>query len=91
LNVTSPYFFLAQAVDKDLGAYGSVQYSIVHAENPWIFSVAPITGEVTLSNSSALVSGKLKYTLEVSAVDNLGNVPFNGAKQNASVHVSLKQ
>ena len=79
-----------QAFDKDLAAYGSVQYSIVHAENPGIFLLAPLTGEVTLFNLSALVPGKLKYILAVSAADNLGKAPYNSAKQNASVHVSVQ-
>lgn len=79
-----------QAFDKDFAAYGSVQYSIVYAENPGIFLLASLTGEVTLFNPSALVPGKLKYILEVSATDNLGKAPHNSAKQNASVHVSVQ-
>ena len=81
--------FLTQAFDKDLGAYGTVQYSIVQAESPGIFSLAPNTGEIMLSSPSALVSGKQEYILAVSAADNLGKNPHNTAKQNASVHVSL--
>lgn len=79
--------FFIQAWDKDSGTYGSVMYSIVHEEIPGIFSLDASTGGVTLSNLSAQITGKLYYTLSVSAVDNLEKVPFQRANQNASVHV----
>ena len=34
---TIALFFVAQALDKDSGAYGSMLYSIVHEEIPGIF------------------------------------------------------
>jgi len=78
-----------QAFDKDLSTYGSVLYSIVYTDIPGIFSLAPLTGDVMLFNSSLLASGNLTstYTLEISAADNLGLVPFNKAEQNASVYI----
>ena len=82
-------FFVAQALDKDSGAYGSVLYSIVHEEIPGIFSLDASTGGVILSNLSAQITGKLHYTLSVSAVDNLEKVPYHRANKNASVHVRL--
>ena len=90
LNYPS-FFFLFKAFDKDLSTYGSVLYSIVYTDIPGIFSLAPLTGDVILFNSSLLVSGNLTstYTLEISAADNLGLVPFNKAEQNASVYVSI--
>lgn len=78
-----------KAFDKDLPTYGSVLYSIVHTVIPGIFSLAPLTGDVILFNSSLLLSGKLTYALEISAADNLGVVPFNKAEQNAFVYVSI--
>ena len=86
---TIALFFVAQALDKDSGAYGSMLYSIVHEEIPGIFSIDASTGGVTLSNFSAQVTGKLHYTLSVSAVDNLEKVPYHKTNRNASVHVRL--
>ena len=74
-------------MDKDSGAYGSVMYAIVNEEIPGVFSVGPNTGEVTLSNLSTQVAGKLHYALSISAADNLEKVPYHRANQNASVHV----
>ena len=90
LNYPS-FFFHFKAFDKDLSTYGSVLYSIVYTDIPGIFSLAPLTGDVMLFNSSLLASGNLTstYTLEISAADNLGLVPFNNAEQNASVYVSI--
>lgn len=90
LNYPS-FFLLFKAFDKDLSTYGSVLYSIVYTDSPGIFSLARLTGDVILFNSSLLVSGNLTstYTLEISAADNLGLVPFNKAEQNASVYVSI--
>ena len=59
----------------------------MHQDDPGIFSLNPSTGEISLSNLSVQVTGKLNYTLVVSAEDNLGKTPFNRANQNASVHV----
>ena len=64
-------------------------YSIVHEEIPGIFSIDASTGGVTLSNLSAQITGKVHYTLSVSAVDNLEKVPYHKTNQNASVHVRL--
>lgn len=88
-NILIVLFFIAQALDKDSGAYGSVLYSIVNEEVPGFFSLGLNTGEVALSNLSAQVTGKLHYTLSVSAADNLEKVPYHRANQNASVHVRL--
>ena len=84
-------FYFAQALDNDFGVYGSIKYSIVYEQDPGIFSLSPLTGEVTLTNPSSLVAGKEQYALAISAADNLAIVPYNSVKQNASVHVSLKQ
>lgn len=89
IHNTIALFFVAQALDKDSGAYGSVLYSIVNEEVPGFFSLGLNTGEVALSNLSAQVTGKLHYTLSVSAADNLEKVPYHRANQNASVHVRL--
>lgn len=89
LQVLSTFYSYIQALDKDSGAYGYVLYSIVHQEDPGIFTLNPSTGEVSLSNLSAQDTGKLNYTLLVSAADNLEKAPYNRATENASVYVCL--
>lgn len=84
-------FYFAQAVDNDFECYGSIKYSVVYEEDPGIFSLSPLTGEVTLTSPSALVARKEEYALAISAADNLAIAPYNSVKQNASVRVSLKQ
>ena len=73
-------FYFAQALDNDFGVYGSIKYSIVYEQDPGIFSLSPLTGEVTLSSPSSLVAGKEQYALAISAVNNLAIVPYNGVK-----------
>ena len=84
-------FYFAQALDNDFGIYGSIKYSIVYEQDPGIFSLSPLTGDVTLTSPSSLVAGKEQYALAISAADNLAIAPYNSVKQNASVRVSLKQ
>ncbi|XP_073231929.1 cadherin EGF LAG seven-pass G-type receptor 1-like [Porites lutea] len=76
-----------KALDNDFGVYGSIKYSLVYEQDPGIFSLSPLTGEVTLTNPSSLVAGKEQYALAISAADNLAIVPYNIAEQNASVRI----
>ena len=77
---------MLQATDRDTGNFSSVQYRISSGNDGGFFKMDENTGFITTASNFRGKKGQ-RFTIQVSAHDNHGQVPTNEVQEKATAQV----